>query len=241
MNIWLAMLLMASMLTIPIFWAISITYSIHISKKHLTEMTASIKSSPELSSTIELYSAMGVFRKILIPGLLHSAISKSRFASIGLISHHDAENFPAHLRKILARDNLLHRISLIWTTGVFLILTIRNLPELSTSGVLQYFGIHSFRHITDLTKWSNGLWLFVISLGFAMLFATLWVTDKLEKTHHKEIFEHAHLKTKLRSNKRKTLLPDNVGKWMTLESLLITFCVAWIAISIALKEYFSGR
>ncbi|MDU9392167.1 hypothetical protein [Pseudomonas sp. zfem002] len=241
MNIWIETTLLALILAIPALWAVAFAHRIHITHKHLDEMIASIKSSPELSSTIKAYTLTGFSRKIFIPGLLHSSLSKSRFASIGFISHADVENFPAHLKKILSRDNLLHKISWIWALGVFLLLTIKDLPELSPSGVLQYAGIHNLSSITDVKTWSNGVWLCIIGLGFLMLFATLRVTDRFEKTHHREIFEEIYLKTEQRSDTHKKLLPRHIRKWMTLERFLMSFSIAWIAISMASREYFLNR
>ncbi|MFJ4375804.1 hypothetical protein ACIP1T_24730 [Pseudomonas japonica] len=241
MNILLAMLIMPAILVIPVLWTIAFTHLIYISNKYLDEMISSISSSPELSSTIKVYALTGFSRKIFIPGLLHNSLSKSRFASIGFISHADVENFPAHLKKILCRDNLLHKISWIWTLGVFLLLTIKDLPEFSPSGVLQYAGIHNLSSITDVKTWSNGVWLCIIGLGFLMLFTTLRVTDRFEKTHHREIFEEIYLKTEQRSDTHKKLLPRHIRKWMTLERFLMSFSIAWIAISIASRDYFLNR
>lgn len=74
-----------------------------------------------------------------------------------------------------------------------------------------------------------------------MLFATLRVTDRFEKTHHREIFEEIYLKTEQRSDTHKKLLPRHIRKWMTLERFLMSFSIAWIAISMASREYFLNR
>lgn len=144
MSIWTAFTLMALILAIPALWIIAIAHSAYISSKYLDEMINSIKSSPELSSTIKLYAAMGLSRKIFIPGLLHSAISKRRFASIGFISHADIQNFPTHLKKVISRDNRLYKASLTWTLIVVLILIAKDLPEPSISNIQEYSELHDY-------------------------------------------------------------------------------------------------
>ncbi|MEE1922525.1 hypothetical protein V0R50_07190 [Pseudomonas sp. 148P] len=138
MNIWLAILFMSLIITIPVLWTIAIAHSAYISNKYLDEIISSIKHSPELSSTIKLYASLGLSRRIFIPGLLHTWMSKSRFTSIGLISNSDIENFPHHIKTAISKNNKLYKISLTWTFLVFLIVLFKNLPEPSISGAIQY-------------------------------------------------------------------------------------------------------
>lgn len=123
LTIWIAIPIFVSILITPILWLITFAHLIYITHKYVDEMTKAIKSSPDLLITIRLYDSGGMIRRILIPGLLHGAVFRTRSISIGLISLNDFENFPDHLKEKLSRDNFLFYASLLWTLGVFLALT----------------------------------------------------------------------------------------------------------------------
>lgn len=84
-SLWSSILILLAILGVPVTFAVSFSYRIYITRKYLDDMMAEIKSGPELSSTMKVYASLGLFRKILIPGLLHGAVSESRFLSIGFI------------------------------------------------------------------------------------------------------------------------------------------------------------
>ncbi len=112
--VWSSLLLFASILGIPVTFAISFIYRVYITRKYLDGMMAEIKSSPDLSSTMRVYASLGFFRKMLIPGLLHGAVSEPRFLKVGFVSASDVQRFPEHFRRILSRDSIFQKISILW-------------------------------------------------------------------------------------------------------------------------------
>jgi hypothetical protein len=110
----------------PVTFFFALAHRIHITRKYLEEMMASIRSSPDLRMTMDRYALGGFSRKILIPSLLYGAVSEARFTSIGLISAHDAAHFPTHLKKILAKDNIFQKMGLTWFIATFLGLLLRD-------------------------------------------------------------------------------------------------------------------
>lgn len=125
MGIWTALTFSIIIFGIPATFVIALSHRIYITRKYLNEMMASIKCSPDLSMTMELYVSQGLSRRILIPSLLHGAVFQARFISIGLISRCDAEHFPKHLKNILARDNTLQKIGIAWFLLAFFIFIAR--------------------------------------------------------------------------------------------------------------------
>ncbi|MDU9391843.1 hypothetical protein [Pseudomonas sp. zfem002] len=124
-DIWIAMVLLTLVFGIPVTFVIALSHRIYITRKYLNDMMAAIKSSPDLTMTMERYASLGLSRRILIPSLLHGAVFQTRFISAGLVSRSDAENFPKHLKKTLRRDNIIQNIGIIWFLVTFLILLIR--------------------------------------------------------------------------------------------------------------------
>lgn len=230
---WLALFFLISILAVPILWALTLSHLVYISKKYSNDLKKSIKSSPNLISTVTLYESMGLSRKIFIPGLIYKAVSKKRFISIGFISPDDVENFPKDLKALLRRNNLLHRASLVWTLSVFLMLTISGSSDLSMPANSLQTSDSVYRTIFDLNTWSRQTWLFVIGLGFMALFASLLVTGNPPKRQ-----EAACNQAKSGISKSATKYQDkqNSLKKTTIENTLIALSTAWILIFMILKE-----
>lgn len=73
-----------------------------------------------------------------------------------------------------------------------------------------------------------------------MLMVTLKTTDKFEKSYHIDILKDTQKKDENNAT-YKTSLPRHAIKWMIIEKILIKFSIVWIAVSIALREYFLNR
>ncbi len=119
--VWSSILMFISILGVPVTFAVSFSYRVYITRKYLDEMMMEIKSSPDLSSTMKVYASLGFFKKMLIPGLLHGAVSEPRFLSIGFISNGDVKSFPRHFRRILSRDSIFQKVSIFWFLIVVLL------------------------------------------------------------------------------------------------------------------------
>lgn len=112
-RLWEALFMIGMMLGIPVTFIIAFTYRVKITRKYLKDMMAEIKSSPDLTALMKTYD-FRFSKRIFIPGLLHGAVTQTRFVSIGLISVEDAKNFPEHFRRLLAKDARLQRIGIGW-------------------------------------------------------------------------------------------------------------------------------
>jgi len=110
---WEALFMLGVMLGIPVTLIISFTYRVKITRRYLKDMMAEIRNSPDLTALMKTYD-FHFSNRILIPGLLHGAVTQARFVSIGLISAEDAKNFPSHFRRLLAKDAWLQRIGITW-------------------------------------------------------------------------------------------------------------------------------
>lgn len=232
-SFWLAVFFLISILAVPILWALTLSHLVYISKKYLNDLKKSIKSSPELISTVTLYESMGLSRKIFIPGLIYKAVSEKRFISIGFISPDDVENFPKYLKALLRRNNLLHRASLIWTLSVFLILTINGSSDLSIPANSLPTSDSIYRTIFDLSTWSRQTWLFVIGLAFLALFASLAVTENPQAKRQEAYCNPVKSRISKSANKNRN---KPIKKMITLENILIALSISWIILFITLKE-----
>lgn len=220
-----AILILLSILAIPLLWTVTLVHLVYISKKYAAEMKASIKSSPELSAAIRVYDSMGLSRKILIPGMIYNAVSQRRSISIGLISPGDVANFPNHLKVPLRRDSLLHRISLIWTFSVYVILTIIDSPGSAMLEPHLQTEQRSFSSIFEMSTWSKKTWLLMIGLGFLALVLTPRVMERISARDKINTHKSEHNRISGRHSKS-----------FDMEKALIIFSIAWIFAFIILKE-----